>query len=146
MLLRALQETQRVEVLSRPQIMAIDNQVGRAFVGETVPFITESTINQFGNPTNSIERIEVGLNLEVTPRISPDGLVVMKVFASNDRLGNISEGVPIAIAPNGEPINSPIVDTIQAETTVSTQRTDDRPQWSPYQARSCHTSPGAALG
>jgi len=119
MLLRALQETRRVEVLSRPQIMAIDNQTGRAFVGETVPFITESTVNQFGNPINTIARIEVGLNLEVTPRISPDGLVVMKVFASNERLGNVADGVPIAIAPNGEPINSPIVETIQAETTVS---------------------------
>jgi len=119
MLLRALQGSRRMEVLSRPQIMAIDNQQGRAFVGETVPFITRTEVNQLGNPINSIERIEVGLNLEVTPRISPDGLVVMKIFAANDRLGNVADGVPIAIAPDGTPINSPIVDTIQAETTVS---------------------------
>ncbi len=119
MLLRALQETRRLEVLSRPQIMAMDNQEGRAFVGETVPFITGSTINQFGNASNTITREEVGLSLRVTPRISPDGLVVMRVFASNDRLGQVSNGIPIAIGPNGEPILSPIVNTIQAQTTVS---------------------------
>jgi len=119
MLLRALQESQRVEVLSRPQIMALDNQTGRAFVGQTVPFITGTSIDQLGRTLNTIEPRDVGLNLEVTPRISPDGLVVMNVFASNDRLGPVSDGVPIAIANNGDPINSPIIDSISATTTVS---------------------------
>jgi len=119
MLLRALQETRRVEVLSRPQIMAMDNQEGKAFVGETVPFITGSFISQFGNTSNTITREEVGLSLRVTPRISPDGLVVMQIFAANDRLGDVADGVPIAFGPNGEPILSPLVNTIQAETTVS---------------------------
>ena len=119
MLLRALQESQRVEVLSRPQIMALDNQLGYAFVGQTVPFITRSDVSVVGTPQNTIERVNVGLNLEVTPRISPDNLVVMTVFASNDRLQPINEGVPVAIAPNGDPILSPIVDSIEARTTVS---------------------------
>ncbi len=120
MLLRALQESRRLDVLSRPQIMALDNQLGTAFVGQTVPFITSSTIDQFtGQPNSNIQRIQVGLNLEVTPRVSPDGLIVMEIFAANERLRPITEGVPIAIAPNGAPINSPIVDTIQARTTVS---------------------------
>ena len=119
MLLRALQESQRVEVLSRPQIMALDNQEGYAFVGQTVPFITRSDVSVVGTPQNTIERVNVGLNLIVTPRISPDNLVVMNVFASNDRLQPINEGVPVAIAPNGDPILSPIVDSIEARTTVS---------------------------
>jgi len=119
MLLRALQESQRVEVLSRPQIMALDNQEGYAFVGQTVPFITRSDISVVGTPQNTIERVNVGLNLVVTPRISPDNLVVMTVYASNDRLGQVSDGVPVAIAPNGDPILSPIVDSIEARTTVS---------------------------
>jgi len=119
MLLRALQESRRIEVLSRPQIMALDNQLGYTFVGQTVPFITSSEISVVGTPQNTIERINVGLNLEVTPRISPDNLVVMTVFASNNRLRPLDEGVPVAIAPNGDPILSPIVDSIEARTTVS---------------------------
>ena len=120
MLLRALQETRRMEILSRPQIMALDNQPGYVFVGRRVPFITSSTPNQItGQPTNSIEPVDVGLSLEVTPRISPDGLVVMQVDASNNRLRPLSEGVPIAIAPNGAPILAPIQDIIEASTTIS---------------------------
>jgi type II secretory pathway component GspD/PulD (secretin) len=119
MLLRALQQSRRVEVLSRPQIMALDNQLGFAFVGQVVPFIVGSEISLVGTPQNTIERINVGLSLEVTPRISPDNLVVMTVYAANNRLQPISTGVPVAIAPNGDPILSPIVDSIEARTTVS---------------------------
>ena len=119
MLLRALQESQRTEVLSRPQIMALDNQTGYAFVGQTVPFITGAEISTAGTPQNTIERVNVGLNLEVTPRISPDNLVVMDVFATNSRLGPVNEGVPIGVALNGDPILQPIVDSIEARTVVS---------------------------
>ncbi len=120
MLLRALQETRRMEILSRPQIMALDNQPGFVFVGQRVPFVKASTPNQLtGQPNNTIEHVDVGLSLEVKPRISPDGLVVMSVIAANNRLRPLSEGVPIAIAPNGAPILSPILDVIEANTTVS---------------------------
>ncbi len=119
MLLRALQESRRLEVLSRPQIMALDNQTGSAFVGQRVPFISEVVPAQFGPPTNRIDQVEVGLRLQVTPRISPDGLVVMNVFATNNRLRPLSEGVPIGVALNGDPILQPIQDAIEATTTVS---------------------------
>jgi type II secretion system protein D len=119
MLLRALQESQRLEVLSRPQIMALDNQTGRAFVGQVVPYITASTIDQIGQRTNTITFRDVGLELLVRPRISPDNLVVMEIYAAKDELGSVADGVPISIAPNGAAINAPIIDSISAETTVS---------------------------
>jgi len=120
MLLRALQESRRLEVLSRPQIMALDNQTGSAFVGQIVPFITESTPNQLtGQLINTVQRIDVGLTLEVTPRISPDGLVVMEVYVANKRLRPLSEGVPVGVAANGTPLLQPIQDAIEASTTIS---------------------------
>lgn len=119
MLLRALQQSQRLEVLSRPQIMALDNQTGRAFVGQIVPYITSSQIDQLGQRTNYVEFRDVGLELLVRPRISPDNLVVMEVFAAKSELGDVASGVPISIAPNGSAINAPIINTISAETTIS---------------------------
>jgi general secretion pathway protein D len=119
MLLRALQESRRLEVLSRPQIMALDNQQGEAFVGERVPYITRSETDISGARFNTTELIDVGLSLQVTPRISPDGLVVMSVLALKSELGPISEGVPISIAPNGDAINAPRIKEIRAITTIS---------------------------
>ncbi|MEM8943949.1 MAG: secretin N-terminal domain-containing protein [Planctomycetota bacterium] len=119
MLLRALQESRRLEVLSRPQIMALNNQEGSAFVGQLVPFIVRSDLNQLGLTTNTVEQVEVGLSLVVYPRISPDGLVVMDITATNNRLRPLNEGVPVAVSPNGDPILQPIQDAIQARTVVS---------------------------
>jgi type II secretion system protein D len=119
MLLRALQESRRLDVLSRPQIMALDNQEGRAFVGEIVPIITFSSLTQFGAPQNSISPTPVGLELRVRPRISPEDLVVMEVLAAKRELGPLDQGVPISVAPNGDPIRVPRINSIEAQTTVS---------------------------
>ncbi|BBO32398.1 secretin N-terminal domain-containing protein [Lacipirellula parvula] len=119
MLLRALQQSQRLEVLSRPQIMALDNQTGRAFVGQVVPYITQSSLEANGARTNVVTFQDVGLELLVRPRISPDNLVVMEVYAAKSELGSVQDGVPISVAPNGSAINAPIISTISAETTIS---------------------------
>ncbi|HMP07008.1 MAG TPA: secretin N-terminal domain-containing protein, partial [Lacipirellulaceae bacterium] len=102
MLLRALQESRRLEVLSRPQIMALDNQPGRSFVGQIVPIITATTLNQFGSPNKTT-----------------DDLVVMTVSAIKRELGSTDQGIPIAFAANGDPIRSPIINSTEAQTTVS---------------------------
>jgi type II secretory pathway component GspD/PulD (secretin) len=119
MLLRALQESRRLEVLSRPQIMALDNLEGRAFVGEIVPIVSEVIIDTLGRPQIIPEPVEVGLLLRVRPRISPDDLVVMEVQAQKSELGPIDQGIPIAIAANGDPIRVPRINSINAQTTVS---------------------------
>ena len=118
MLLRALKEQRRLEVLSRPQIMTMDNQPAFILVGERVPRVT-GTVNNEAGQTNTIALEDVGLILGVTPRINPDGLVVMEIDATNSDLGPESEGIPISIAPNGDTIRSPRINTIQAQTTVS---------------------------
>lgn len=118
-LLRALQETRRLEILSRPQIMALNNQEGTAFVGQDVPFITASQLTALGERINTITFRPVGLSLNVIPLISPDGLVVMNVIAEKSELGSVADGVPISIAPNGTAINAPIVALTRATTTVS---------------------------
>jgi type II secretion system protein D len=119
MLLRALQETRRLEVLSRPQIMALDNQPGRAFVGQIVPVILGSTISANVGITNNVVQQPVGLELIVTPRISPEDLVVMNVSAMKRELGPVDQGVPVAVGNTGEPVLAPIINSTEAQTTVS---------------------------
>ncbi|MBX3418062.1 MAG: hypothetical protein KF851_10700 [Pirellulaceae bacterium] len=117
-LLRALQECRRLEILSRPQIRTLDNQPAFIQVGQRVPRIIGSTVNQAGQ-SNSVVLENVGLILGVTPRISPDGTVVMEVDAERSGLGPESEGVPVSVSPTGEIIRSPRVDTTTAQATVS---------------------------
>lgn len=117
-LVRALQETRRLDVLSRPQVMTLDNQPAFIQVGQRVPRITGTTINQFSQ-VNTIDLENVGLILGVTPRISPEGMVVMEIDAEKSNLGPDAEGIPISISSTGDVIRSPRINTTRAQTTVS---------------------------
>jgi len=117
-LLRALQESRRLEILSRPQIRSLDNQPAYIQVGQKVPRITGSVVNQNGQ-TNTVDLENVGLILGVTPRISPDGTVVMEVDAEKSQLGTEIDGIPITVSNDGTIIRSPRIETTTAQTTVS---------------------------
>lgn len=117
-LLRALQEKRRLEVLSRPQIMALDGQFGYVQVGQRVPTIQDTSLTQFGQ-VNSIQYEPVGIILQVQPRISPDGLVVMTIQAIKSEVGPEAEGIPISISATGDVLRAPRIDNTEALTTVS---------------------------
>ncbi len=116
-LLRALQEKRRLEVLSRPQLMALDGQQGTVQVGQQVPTVTGISQTTFGQTNNIIYR-DVGLILNLIPRISPDGLVVMQIMAEKSQVST-EAGVPIGFSSNGQALNAPIIDTTRALTTIS---------------------------
>ncbi len=116
-LLRALQEKRRLEVLSRPQLMALDGQQGTVQVGQDVPTVQGVNQTAFGQ-TNTIIYRQVGLILNLVPRISPDGLVVMQISAEKSQLSN-EAGVPIGFSTTGQVLNAPIIDDTRAITTVS---------------------------
>jgi len=117
-LLRALNESRHVRILSRPQIRTLDNQPAFIQVGQRVPRIVGSTVNQNGQ-SNSIELENVGLILGVTPRVSPDNTVVMEIDAEKSSLGDEIDGIPVAVSVDGTVIRSPRVDTTTAQATVS---------------------------
>jgi hypothetical protein len=117
-LIRALKENDRLEVLSRPMVQTLDNQLAFVTVGQLVPQITGSQIGTAGNQINTVQNLNVGLTLQVTPRISPDNLVVMAIDAVKSQINNAVPGIPIT-AINGQIITSPIIDQTNAQTTVS---------------------------
>jgi type II secretion system protein D len=83
-LIRALRTQGRVEVLTAPKVSTADNQAARILVGQNYPFITGSTISTSvtGIPvtTNTVTYKDIGIQLQVTPKINPDGTVVMRVI------------------------------------------------------------------
>ncbi|HEU5431805.1 MAG TPA: secretin N-terminal domain-containing protein, partial [Thermomicrobiales bacterium] len=117
-LLRALRERRRLEVLSRPQVMTLDNQPAYIQVGQAVPLLTSSSVGLAGTIAGVNYR-NVGLIVAVTPRISPDGMVVMEIDAEKSQVGPASEGIQVGVTQNGAPIRQPRIDITQAQTTIS---------------------------
>lgn len=116
-LIRALQHSRRMEVLGRPQVMTLDNQPAFIQVGERVPRISGSRFDGRVQ-TNDIEYENTGLILGVTPRISPDGMVVMEIDAEKSRVGDEASGIPVSVV-EGREIRSPRITVTMAQTTVS---------------------------
>lgn len=117
-LLRALSAKRTLHVLSRPQITTLDNQTAQIHVGQDVPIVAgvQTTANGSANP--QVQQRETGIILTVTPRISPDGTIVMEVVA--EKSGLSGQGVPIFTDANtGNVIEQPIINVTNARSTLS---------------------------
>jgi len=110
--IHALQESGRLNVLSRPYILTSNNQLATITIGEIVPFPT-GTAEVAGQSTTTIDyRDDIGIVLNVTPSINPDGLVNMIV---NPQITTRSaESVAIT-----ETLSAEAFSTRSAETKVS---------------------------
>lgn len=111
MTLRALAQNGKLDVLSRPYILASDNQVASITVGNEVPFITNTRITDTGQQINTIQYQDVGIILNVLPQINPDGLVIMDVVPEISQLTGTT--VPISAG-----VNAPVIAKRSAESRV----------------------------
>lgn len=112
--LHALSAVSKTEILSRPSILTRNNQQATIMVGQSVPIITNSRVNDISNSTtNTIQYQDVGIILRVTPFITQEGLVEMIVSPEISSLSATS--VPI-----GNGVNSPVIDRRSADTVVVT--------------------------
>jgi general secretion pathway protein D len=115
--LQAIATAGKAQVLSRPSILARDGQPATILVGSEVPLVTGISYETVGAntvPINNVTYTPVGLQVNVTPYISPDNLVEMIVTPED------SEVDPTETEPIGGGVNAPVIDTRQADTVVIT--------------------------
>ncbi len=79
-LISALDEESDMKVVINPKIMVEDNQPANFFVGQNIPYQTTSTvIQQTGSVTQNIQYEDIGVELQVTPTISPNNIVTLQI-------------------------------------------------------------------
>ncbi|MEY2878437.1 MAG: hypothetical protein RLZZ15_817 [Verrucomicrobiota bacterium] len=109
--IHALSGVTKTEILSRPSILTRSNQQATILVGQSIPLITNSTVNTNSNSiTNSVTYQDVGIILRVTPFITQQGLVEMIVSPEISSLSATTTSV-----------NSPVIDRRSADTVVVTK-------------------------
>jgi general secretion pathway protein D len=86
-----------ITIIQKPRIQTFQAQPASFFVGNTVPYVT-STYN--GGTTgigSSYSQLSVGVSLNVTPFINPDGLVVMQIQEEIDDISGYTsiDGNPV---------------------------------------------------
>ncbi len=82
-LARALEATNKANILSTPNLLTLDNEEARIVVGQNVPFVTgqfTTSASAAVNPFQTIERRDVGLTLRVRPQISEAGTIKLVIY------------------------------------------------------------------
>lgn len=111
--IRAIAEVGKLEILSRPTILARNNQQATITVGQSVPLTTSTRFDTFGNAINSITYQDVGIILQVTPFIASEGTVEMIVAPEISALAEDS-------VPTGNGGFAPVINLRSADTVIVT--------------------------
>lgn len=103
------------KILSSPRLLVLNNQEAKILVGTKDAYIT-STASQGSSGTTvtsqTVNFVDVGIKLYVTPTINRDGYVTMKIKPE------ISTSTRTNIVSQNSTTQIPIVSTSEAETTI----------------------------
>lgn len=103
--LQALKTFSNIKVISNPTITTLNNQEAKILIGEKIPF--EETTTTSTGTSSKVTFKDVGITLTVTPSISSDNYITMKLHPE------ISEQKGV-VQSTGEPI----IGSTEADTSV----------------------------
>lgn len=110
-----LREVSDTKILANPRIMVLDNQEAKINIGDRVPYVITTTTGTGNNVSVSeeIKFIDIGLILNVSPKINDDGFITMKIEPEiSSRIGTLT-------TPTNNQI--PIVNTTKLNSSIVVQ-------------------------
>jgi len=83
-------------VLSTPNLIAMDNEEAKIVVGQNIPLVTGSFTNTGGssssvNPFQTVERQDVGITLRIKSQVGENGTVRMTIYEENSSVSLTSD-------------------------------------------------------
>ncbi|MDR0609048.1 MAG: hypothetical protein LBG58_02970, partial [Planctomycetaceae bacterium] len=118
-LVRALEEQGKLRVLSRPFLTTLHNTRATINVGQKVPRVSSANAASYAdNMTTDVVYEPVGTILDIIPRVTADGQIVMGVYVERSSLGSVDDGIPIMVS-GGTALNAPKINSTNAQTTVT---------------------------
>ncbi len=105
--LRAISSKSTVNVLSTPEVLAVNNREARILVGSKVPFIASTRLGNDVAIDRAVQYQDVGTQLTLIPTINDDGYVSVQLLQEVSSLSNQT----VAAA-----LNAPVITTREAST------------------------------
>jgi len=82
-LFNALNQLSGSTILATPSLLAMDNHKAEFLVGQNIPFVTGSyktNADSSSNPFQTIKREDVGIKLNIQPRITADNNIALDIY------------------------------------------------------------------
>jgi len=78
-ILNANRDTTNFKILSTPQLVTVDNNEATISIGEQIPFLTSSRVDQNNNVVQTFDYKDVGIDLKLTPHVNKNGYITMEI-------------------------------------------------------------------
>ena len=96
-ILNANKEKTNFKILSTPEIVTIDNQEAIITIGEQIPFLTSSRVDENNNVISTWDYKDIGIVLKITPHINKNGYITMEI---NQQVKKLVEGTSVLQNPS----------------------------------------------
>lgn len=110
--LNALESITRVNVISSPKLLVLNNREAELQIGDQVPIVVQSSVSTVGETApivNSVQLRDTGVILRITPRVNKSGLVLLDVAQE------VSDVVPTTTSN----IDSPTIQQRRIASTIA---------------------------
>lgn len=127
-LVQALSQSTSARLLSTPSVTTLDNEPATIVVGQNVPFRTGSfaTDGNTATPFTTIERRDVGITMNVVPRITAGGVVQLVIEQEISSLTNANVEGAADLITNRRVINTTVMADNRGTVVLGGLITDDR--------------------
>ncbi len=107
-LVSAIKTKSGINILSKPQLLTLDNEEAEVFVGENRPFLISKKFDANNNPVQTFDYRDVGIKLKILPHLVDDNTILLNVY----------QEVKKVIASASNETSAPITLTRSTTTTV----------------------------
>jgi general secretion pathway protein D len=81
-------------IVSKPRISAQSGSTAKIVTGDALPILTSIALSGVNAVQQQVEYVNVGVTLQIAPRVSDDGFVTAHVFAVVSSVTGFSQGYP----------------------------------------------------
>ncbi|WP_095012798.1 secretin N-terminal domain-containing protein [Tsuneonella mangrovi] len=82
------------KIVSRPRISAQSGSTAKIITGDALPILTAITLSGVNGVSQQVQYVNVGVTLQIAPRVSSDGYVTSHVFCVVSSVSGFSQGYP----------------------------------------------------
>jgi general secretion pathway protein D len=81
-------------IISKPRIAAQSGSTAKIITGDALPILTAITLSGVNGVSQQVQYVNVGVTLQIAPRVSKDGFVSSHVFCVVSSVTGFSQGYP----------------------------------------------------
>jgi general secretion pathway protein D len=82
------------KIVSRPRIAALSGSSAKIITGDALPILTSITLSGVNGVSQQVQYVNVGVTLQIAPRVADDGAVTSHVFCVVSSVTGYAQGYP----------------------------------------------------